>query len=362
MKKLFKGILTLALLIAFVGGGYIAYLQINYYRIEDNTELEIGNQKYDTLKVGSLYSVMTYNIGFGAYDHEYSFFMDKGKMKSGEIVQGKYGKARSKESVEKNTAGAISIIEEYKPDFCIMQEVDSASTRSHFVDQKAVITKNAEYSYNYGNNFHSGYLCYPLSDPHGSVEAGLLSLSKYHISKALRRSYPITTDFFAKFFDLDRCFVAMRIPTDNGKELVLINSHLSAYDEGGTIRKQQFEMLRDYISKEYESGNYVIVGGDFNHALGGTVGIFASEQEVPEWVSVMSDEDIPENFTLVKAQNISEVPTCRSTDIAYQKGVNYTAVLDGFIISDNIEAEATNIDNDFMFSDHNPVVMKFRMK
>ena len=56
------------------------------------------------------------------------------------------------------------------------------------------------------------------------------------------------------------------------------------------------------------------------------------------------------------------MPTCRSTDIPYTKGVNYTSVLDGFIVSDNIEATAINIDADFEYSDHNPVLLNFRLK
>ena len=31
----------------------------------------------------------------------------------------------------------------------------------------------------------------------------------------------------------------------------------------------------------------------------------------------------------------------------YQKGVNYTVILNGFIVSDNVEAVAENIDTDF---------------
>ena len=49
-------------------------------------------------------------------------------------------------------------------------------------------------------------------------------------------------------------------------------------------------------------------------------------------------------------------------DIPYIKGVNYITILDGFIISDNIVADAENIDADFMYSDHNPVKLTFKLK
>lgn len=363
LRFLFRTILILLMIAVLTIGGYIAYLQINYYRIDDNTELPVCNPRTETVKIEKDYTVMTFNIGFGAYDHEFSFFMDKGRMNDGSEVSGTYGKARSKEIVETNTHGAKSHIEKHSPDFCIMQEVDTASTRSFFINQRNIIESAFnDYCSVYGENFHSSYLCYPINDPHGSVRAGLLTLSRYKIANAVRRSYPVDESFITKFFDLDRCFVITRIPTNTDKELVLINSHMSAYDEGGLIRQQQLELLRNVLTEEYNKGNYVIVGGDFNHALCGTVEAFASQQQVPEWVSVMEDKEIPEHFKIVEASNIKDVPTCRSTDIPYTKGVNYTAVLDGFIVSDNIEAEAVNYDADFMYSDHNPVIMTFKLK
>ena len=44
----------------------------------------------------------------------------------------------------------------------------------------------------------------------------------------------------------------------------------------------------------------------------------------------------------------------------YEKGVNYTVIVDGFIVSDNIQVKAVyNQDTQFAYSDHNPVYMKF---
>lgn len=363
MRKFLAVILSVILAVAIVVGGYIAYLQFNYFRIEDNSLLEIQNQQSNVLKLNEEYSVMTYNIGFGAYDQEYSFFMDKGRMADGTEVKGSSARGRSYDAVMSNTLGSLSLMRTANADFYLLQEVDTLATRSYDINQKAILD-SAFYGYAgiYGNNFHSAYLFYPIFEPHGYVNAGLLSYCRFNVKNATRRSYPVDESFINKFFDLDRCFVMMRIPTENGGDLVLINSHLSAYDKGGVIRKKQFEMLWNVIQEEYAAGNYVIVGGDFNHALCGSVGIFESQQMIPEWVATLDDEDLPSNYSVVKAENISLVPTCRSCDITYQKGVNYTSVLDGFIVSDNVEAFAENIDADFMYSDHNPVILHFRLK
>ena len=175
----------------------------------------------------------------------------------------------------------------------------------------------------------------------------------------MRRQYPVDKGF-AKFFDLDRCFSVHRLPVDNGREFVLINSHMSAYDEGGTIRQKQLELLNGVLRSEYEKGNYVVVGGDFNHDIADSLDAFATRQEVPEWVFVLTDEDIAEHFSFAAAKN---APTCRSTDMPYENGVNYSVVVDGFIVSDNVQVVANeNIDGDFEFSDHNPAVMRFMLK
>ena len=42
--------------------------------------------------------------------------------------------------------------------------------------------------------------------------------------------------------------------------------------------------------------------------------------------------------------------------------MNFVTVVDGFLVSDNVEATAENIDTDFAYSDHNPVLLRFTLK
>lgn len=358
-----RGIIIIFLALILVVGGYVIYLQSNYYRIEDHAVLEVENNGENVLKTGDTYSVVTYNIGFGAYGPDYSFFMDTGEMKDGTKTSGKYGKAMSLESVETHTEGALGVIEDLDADFYLLQEVDVDADRSYHVNQKDFIkTAMAGYASVFANNFHSAYLFYPFNDPHGAVQAGLLNFSRYQISEAERRSYPVDNSFITKFTDLDRCFAQMRLPVEGGRELVLINSHMSAYDEGGTIRVQQLELLNSVMSEEYAKGNYVIVGGDFNHAMGEAVAEgFPSEQKFPAWVAVLTEDDLADGVRIVRAENELEVPTCRGADIVYTKGVNYTTVVDGFLVTDNVRATAENVDTDFAYSDHNPVKLQFEL-
>ena len=68
-------ITTILLIIAFVLA-YVLYVCIQYSRIEDNLVLDInGETSQPLLATGKTYSAATYNIGFGAYGPEFSFFM-----------------------------------------------------------------------------------------------------------------------------------------------------------------------------------------------------------------------------------------------------------------------------------------------
>lgn len=88
------------------------------------------------------------------------------------------------------------------------------------------------------SNFHSAYLFYPILDPHGVVNSGIATFSKYKIDKVIRKSLEITDAFPSKFFDLDRCFSASYLKTNHDNYLVIVNVHLSAYDKGGVYRKK----------------------------------------------------------------------------------------------------------------------------
>lgn len=353
-------LLALALLTA---GIYVLYMQYQYYRIPDNEKLDVEQPRDTGLKTGEEYTALSYNIGFGAYGPDYSFFMDSGIMADGTEVKGKYGKALSRQSVLDHTEGALKVLQEQNTDFVLLQEVDIKAHRSYKVDQTAFLKEGMQgYASVFAKNFHSAYLFYPFNDPHGAVEGGLLTFSRAKIDSAVRRSYPVDSSFFVKFTDLDRCFALHRIPVDNGRELVLINSHMSAYDKDGLVREQQLSMLNQLMEEEYKKGNYVIVGGDFNHALGEEAATaFMGQQQYPAWVAQLKQEDLAPGFRVQLAENELQVPTCRAAEMPWQPGVNFATVVDGFLVSDNVHATAENIDTNFAYSDHNPVRLTFKL-
>lgn len=335
---------------------YAAYVIFSYNRIEDHQLLTVeGTAQSNTVKLQHDYTAVTYNIGFGAYTPDFTFFMDGGTQSW----------ANSKESVIHCTEQDIALLKEHHADMILIQEADFNSTRSYYVDQKQMfIDAFPNVSSDFAVNYHSAFLFYPLYQPHGASNAGLLTMSNIQITSALRRSLPVA-ESFSKFIDLDRCFSVSRMKTENGKELVVFNVHTSAYGTDGDLQRQQLGRLFGDMQAEYEKGNYVICGGDFNHDfVGNSKEVF--NKEVPafyNWAAPFPDELIPQHFSkLTDYKSGLTVPSCRNCDKPYSKDC-FVLTVDGFIVSDNVEAVSMDvIDTQFAYSDHNPVELTFRLK
>lgn len=359
-KKIIRGIGIVLLGIICVIGGYFIYLNVTYDRIEDNTVVDIvqadTNRK---LEPKEEISVLSFNIGFGAYSDDYSFFMDGGK----------YSRAYNKEEVNKNVNGDIDILQSYEPDIVLLQEVDVDSTRSYHVDQAEMFRQALpQYSSDFAINYHSAYLFYPIYEPHGASVAGMLTMSAYEMTSALRRSLPISVNFY-KFLDLDRCYVITRIPVTNGKELVLFNVHLSAYTMEDDIVARQIAMLAKDMEREYQAGNYVICGGDFNQdTLGNSTEIFGTESSAQSWAQPFPKDLLPEGIHIMAdymtEEEISALsPSCRNADSPYEEGKSFVTFVDGFLLSDNVSfVSFETIDNQFKTSDHNPILLKVALE
>ncbi len=346
------------LLLAVIG--YVLYVMISYHRLPDDLVLEIrqpteGGEAGAEVSAGTDYEIMTYNIGFGAYTPDYSFFMDGGKSSV----------AKSRESVLETVSGAGGLAAGYDPDFMIFEEVDLDSTRSYHVDQYELLDGFfGSYYSDFAINYDSAFLMVPPWEPHGKSLAGIALYSKYPVTSGVRKSFPISTSF-SKFLDLDRCYSISRIPVENGKELVIFAQHMSAYGNSDAIREAQISKLCGDMQAEYEKGNYVICGGDFNHDLK-ALGDVSEDRE--SWAYPFPREKLPEGFSfsidlLGEEERASMPDSARNADMPYEVGVTYTVTLDGFIISDNIiMKEYENIHTGYQFSDHDPVRMVFSLK
>lgn len=355
VKWLIRGaILILSALIL-----YVTYIYVSYERIEDNLAMAILPASQDNisnkeLEIETTYSAISYNIGFSAYTPDFSFFMDGGE----------YSWAKSKESVITTTESIAQLLLEDASDFIVLQEVDLNGTRSHHIDEWEILTQRLnEYHHTFAINYNSAFLFYPILQPHGKNISGLGTLSRFPITSAIRRSLPISTSL-NRFLDLDRAFTVSRFSVNNSKEFIVINVHLTAYGSDESIRKEQFAMLRYVMEEEWNKGNYILVGGDFNHDLKRQMG----ENSNWTWSQPLDRAWIAEHFNLAidllsEQEQEQLADTARDAGEVYTSGETLTVTLDGWILSDNIElVEYETLHHDFSYSDHQPVKITFRLK
>ena len=380
MKKVINTILLFILVLVLGAGSYCGYIIFSYKRIGDVSLDVEGNAAKNVLSLDETYNMATYNIGFGAYSQDYTFFLDTGYDINGEETCGYYSTARSKEEVNFNVNGAINTVKSLDLDFVLLQEVDVKSTRSYKINQNDMFKESlSEYDNVFAINFDTAYLPYPLYDMHGKSLAGLSTFSRYKIKSANRYEYTIS-DNLSKLFDIDRCFSVSNVEVENGKTLYVINSHMSAYDKGGVIRQTQLKELNDFISNCLSEGNYVIVGGDFNHDLltnnpdfnyDMTNRPFENKLRNPDWLSAYFNENkespLVDGFRVVASDN---VPTCRNNDIEWDPSLTFKCVVDGFVVSNNIEIITHyNVEtkdgklglDGFSYSDHEPAYIEFKL-
>ncbi len=357
MKKILKILLIIILVVILAAGAYVAYVFASFHRIGD-MELKVENPVADKAQVGQEYDITTWNIGFGAYTADFDFFMDGGT----------HSWAVSEEALDENMKNIASTVNGFKSDFYLFEEVDFDSTRTYHMDERTYLTDVLKrYNYTWAQNYDSPFLFYPFTEPHGASKSCIMTFSKYNISAANRVGLPID-EGMTKFLDLDRCYSVSRVPLkdkkgneENAPELVIYTLHLSAYSADGSIATEQLNLLIADMQKEYEKGNYCIAGGDFNKdLLGDSSKYFGIPNDGYTWAQPIPDGTFDDvNLKLMAPE--PDNPSCRNCDAPYNPE-QFVITVDGFIVSDNITVDSCKVlFNDFIYSDHCPVKMHFKL-
>ena len=340
---LIGGVVLILLLIPVSIISYSASTEYKPKEIENSRIIKnnISSKTKKTMKITTL------NAGYACLDKSQDFFIEGGKG----------SRCISRDRTQSNLKNIVKLLRDLDSDFYFLQEIDEPCRRSCFTSQMRYISKKFnDYNSSYVNNYKVKYVPIPLLKPMGSITSGLLSLSKYTISDSKRYQLKGKEPFFKRIFFLKRCMMVNKIIYKNGKELILVNLHLSAYDKGGYLRKQQISHLIEYINEIIETNKHVIIGGDWNHLLDNSI----YKESMPDWVSMLPKALFDSSYRIIYDK---EVNTVRSDNIPYEKGKNFETIIDGFLVSPNIEVvKVKTKDCGFRYTDHNPVTMTFKMK
>jgi endonuclease/exonuclease/phosphatase family metal-dependent hydrolase len=340
----------LYLLLILVGAFllFLSYASLDNFRPGDVIVQKLEKQP-DILQDSSTLNLLIWNIGYAGLDASMDFFYDGGKQMRPE-----------QEGVHRNMDGISLTLQAYLDyDFVLLQEVDLNSKRSYHLDEYALIQDQFKDHYSFfGKNYDVFFVPIPLKEPMGRVESGLMTVSGPYPVSVERHAFPGNYSWPMALFMLDRCFLVNRYILASQKELVVINTHNSAYDDG-TLRAAQMDYLSDYLLSEYAKGNYVIVGGDWNQTPYGIdpklpYHLFDTENltyvdkdyPAPDWIWAYDPG----------------LPTNRRVKTPYDPASTLTTIIDCFLLSPNLQVtDVATLDLGFTYSDHQAVQLKVKL-
>ena len=210
----------------------------------------------EPVPVGKTLKLLCWNLQF-AGSRKHHFFYD-----GGQAVQVPVS------DVETTLKQITTLLKSRNPDFALLQEIDRHSDRTGNIDQLELLKSYAQGVSWVSTPYHKvPYVPHPSHEPMGRVNLNLGTLSKYEITSARRHQLALLNEpRWRQFFNLRRAILETIIPVGvgaNRPNLILGNTHLSAFSGGdGTLNKQisQIEAWIEAIPK----GQAWILAGDFN--------------------------------------------------------------------------------------------------
>ncbi len=347
-KKKWLVIFGWGLVLPLLFGLYIAtvlvYGTLNDFQPPLHNTIQGDGPKAKTENLPDTLDFLTWNLGYAGLGKEMDFFYDGGK------------KVRPEKALHEKYMKGISdfLRAQNDCDFFLLQEVDSASRRSYFTNEyhrllQDLKTKKGFFALNYAAPF----VPMPITEPMGKACGGLATFSAWACDTASRFDYPGDFPWPKRVFILDRCMMVNRFSLRNNKELVVLNTHNSAYDDDGKMKKGEMKFIKAFLEEEYAKENFVIAGGDWN-------------QSPPEFSFVGKKEamQVPPDFTPENWKWVFDAtqPTNRILNAPYNPDTSSTSLIDFFLVSPNVEIIAVKTFGlGFSDSDHNPVRTTLRL-
>ncbi len=348
MKNVTRILLYIVVTVALVFIGLILIATLSNYKPPEKTQL-YSSKSPDLVPEWVEMDFLTWNIGYCGLDSTMDFFYDGGEQ------------VRPPEShVKKSLSEVISFLTKNDTiEFFLLQEVDQRSKRSYRINEyDSIRHAMGNYWSSFGKNYDVFYVPVPFNKPMGKVVSGIQLLSKYKPETSVRWSFPGNYAWPKSLFMLDRCFVVNRYQLKDGRQLVVIDTHNSAYDDG-SLRKMQMTYLKKVLLNEYQRGNYIITGGDWNQSPPGFSPAFTEDVFDSENFSPIPTDYLPAGWTWAYDES---KPSNRRVDTPYTKGTTPTTVIDFYLLSPNVKlVSVRTISLSFAPSDHQPVKMKIRL-
>lgn len=358
VKRILLGLVAIMLVYVAI---VLIHGTITDFQPEAVIPLEIKHPSDSTVVEDSVLTFTIWNVGYGGLGAEADFFYDDG----GFLFAGGNMVRPPQDLSKQYIDGSAEFVNTIQSDFFLFQEVDVDSKRSYFVNQFEKIQSNLpDYAATFAVNYNSPRVPLPLLEPwraYGKTLSGLGTFSKYQPMEAVRYQLPGSFAWPTRIFQLDRCAALHRFKVNNGQDLVVLNIHNSAHDKDGSLKRQEMAFIKDLVTKEYEQGNYVIAGGDWNECPP----YFEFDSFMPGQAGGYHQYNIDPEFLPADWQWVYDptVATNRKVADPYQSGETFVTLIDFFLISPNVQVlTVKGINQNFAISDHQPVWMEIQLK
>ena len=291
---------------------------------EDYSKM-ITNDYPQKIDSDSIYSVVTYNIGYLS------------GMTNNKAIE------KPKSLFDNNLEKVKVEFKSLDVDIIAFQEIDYASARSYRINQQNELAK---LGYNYvaeAVNWDEKYVPfpeYPISMHFGEMLSGQSIISKYPIKEHQRIELERVQDnpFYRDALYLERLAQVATVTIEN-KDIVIINVHLEAFDKPTRVKQMNFVI--DLFNK-YKKEMPTILLGDFNSN---------------------PDDDDPAIKKVFDLDGVGNASFGESYDYTFNTANPYKRIDYIFYTENSIEYIDGKVLTQFgEASDHLPVEMKFRLK
>jgi endonuclease/exonuclease/phosphatase family metal-dependent hydrolase len=296
-------------------------------------------------KAGNEISISTWNLGYAGLGSASDFIKDGGTRMF----------PPSRDAVRGNLAGIVETASHLDVDVALFQEVAGDTPLNYWISvDRALARLMGDRQYWFRHDVSTWGVPRPLRLKHGSVIASRVTARRAEIAPLPQESDPML-GLVVRLYALQVVAVAS---TDGGPDWVIVNLHLSAFDDGAHLRLEQLRAVFDFAEAKYRLGNRVILGGDWNMILMHTDFESTTPDEFLDWIHDLPRDWVPEDWTIAVDP---ARPTVRTLYKPYVPGENFTSIIDGFIVSPNVEVvEVETRETGFVHSNHAPVIARFR--
>ncbi len=297
--------------------------------------------------VGASLDITVWNVGYAGLGKGSDFITDGGKSRF----------PPSRKAVADNLNAIIETLSQTRADLFLLQEVSDRSPLSfwHPVRTRIIESLSQRVAF-FRSDISSRGLPFPIRIVHGT-----LTLSNAIPVSTQVVKLPAEPTFLGGTIKRNYGLLVTRFAIENLEtRWVIANLHLAAFDPEGATRFKQLEAVFDFARHEYEQGNYVVLGGDWNLALAKSNFPHTTDIKQLFWLVDFPEDKLPPGWKIACDKTR---PTVRTNYQPYVKDENYTAIIDGFIVSPNVTInKVTTTDTGFEHTDHMPVSASFSTK